>query len=172
MSIQDWGSIGELVAAIATVLTLVYLSYQIRANTRSTQTESRLNITTEYRHGLDELMDPQVWTAWVNGLHNYPDIPFEQRGAFQSLMSKEGLFFQGVFAQFENGQLEQETYDAYLLWFGSLISTPGGAYIWNESLRPVFVPKMVKVVDERLLRGALVNVLEQAQYQLPVPTKR
>ena len=83
-----------------------------------------------------------------------------------SLMSKEGLFFQGVFAQFENGQLEQETYEAYLLWFCSLISTPGGAYVWNESLRPVFVPKMVKVVDERMLRGNLVNVLEQAQYKL------
>ena len=166
MSLQDWGSIGEFVAAIATLLTLVYLSLQVRANTLAAQTESRLNITTEYRHGLNQLIHPSTWTAWVNGLHHYPDIPYEQRGAFSTLMSKEALFFQGVFAQFENGQLESETYEAYLLWFTSLVSTPGGSYIWNDSMRPVFVPKMVSVVDERLGQGNVVNILEQAQYQL------
>ena len=36
MNIQDWGALGELVAAIATVLTLVYLAMQIRANTTAT----------------------------------------------------------------------------------------------------------------------------------------
>ena len=34
MTIQDLGSIGELVAAIATVVTLVYLAVQIRQNTK------------------------------------------------------------------------------------------------------------------------------------------
>jgi len=33
MTIQDLGNIGELVAAIATVATLVYLAIQIRSNT-------------------------------------------------------------------------------------------------------------------------------------------
>jgi len=35
VSIQELGSVGELVAALATVVTLVYLSLQIRHNTRS-----------------------------------------------------------------------------------------------------------------------------------------
>ena len=35
MSIQDVGSIGELIAAIATVLTLVYLAIQVRHNSRA-----------------------------------------------------------------------------------------------------------------------------------------
>ncbi len=35
MTIQDLGSIGELVAAIATLATLGYLAVQIRQNTRS-----------------------------------------------------------------------------------------------------------------------------------------
>lgn len=34
MSIQDLGSLGELVAAIATIATLIYLATQIRQNTR------------------------------------------------------------------------------------------------------------------------------------------
>ena len=35
LTIQDLGNIGEFVAAIATVVTLVYLAVQIRQNTRS-----------------------------------------------------------------------------------------------------------------------------------------
>jgi hypothetical protein len=41
VTIQDWGSIGELIAAIATVATLVYLALQIRANTTALRMESR-----------------------------------------------------------------------------------------------------------------------------------
>ena len=37
MTIQDLGSIGELIAAIATVVTLAYLALQIRQNTISTR---------------------------------------------------------------------------------------------------------------------------------------
>jgi hypothetical protein len=35
MSIQELGSIGEFVAAIATIVTLVYLAFQINQNTRA-----------------------------------------------------------------------------------------------------------------------------------------
>ena len=35
MSIQELGSIGEFIAAIATILTLVYLAFQINQNTRA-----------------------------------------------------------------------------------------------------------------------------------------
>ena len=41
MTLQDLGSPGELIAAIATVATLVYLALQIRANTGALKVESR-----------------------------------------------------------------------------------------------------------------------------------
>jgi len=40
MTIQDLGSIGELVAALATVATLIYLAAQIRQNTRAMKASS------------------------------------------------------------------------------------------------------------------------------------
>ncbi len=40
VTIQDLGSLGELIAAIATVATLIYLAFQIRANTRSVRASS------------------------------------------------------------------------------------------------------------------------------------
>jgi len=40
MSIQDLGSLGELLAAIATLATLLYLARQVRANTRAMEADS------------------------------------------------------------------------------------------------------------------------------------
>ena len=45
MSIQDLGALGELVAAVATVATLLYLAVQIRQNNKNLQesTSASLN---------------------------------------------------------------------------------------------------------------------------------
>ncbi len=40
MTIQDWGAIGEIIGAIATIATLIYLATQIRQNTRALQATS------------------------------------------------------------------------------------------------------------------------------------
>ena len=40
MSIQDLGSVGELVGAVAVVLSLLYLATQIRQNTQATRASS------------------------------------------------------------------------------------------------------------------------------------
>jgi hypothetical protein len=40
MSIQDLGSLGELVGAVAVVLSLIYLATQIRQNTQATRAAS------------------------------------------------------------------------------------------------------------------------------------
>jgi hypothetical protein len=41
VTLQDLGSLGEFVAAIATLATLIYLALQIRQNTRESQAASR-----------------------------------------------------------------------------------------------------------------------------------
>jgi hypothetical protein len=45
MTIQDVGSPGALIAAIATIATLFYLAWLVRAITRQAQTASRMEIT-------------------------------------------------------------------------------------------------------------------------------
>ena len=41
MTLQDMGSIGELLAAVATIATLIYLARQLRANTAAVKGDSR-----------------------------------------------------------------------------------------------------------------------------------
>ena len=123
MTIQDLGSIGELVAAIATVATLAYLAIQIRQNTKSVRAGSRLDIASGWRAHNQQLRDPLVNRAYVKGLRTYPDMPYNERQIFSNLFADHSVFFQGVFALYEEGQLDTQTYDDYLTWFACQAAT-------------------------------------------------
>ena len=76
MTIQDLGSIGELIAAIATVATLGYLAVQIRQNTRTIRGSevayrSNLEMATNARFfdlRRDVYSDPELASIWARGL--------------------------------------------------------------------------------------------------------
>jgi len=141
------------------VVTLIYLAIQIRQNTSALRTASRQTIAAGYRESNRLRLDPAAGLAWAKGLRSFPDLPFEERNLFGTVMIDEALFFQSAFAIHESGQLEESTYDAYLKWFTSEVATPGGRVWWESTGRPVFAPGMVAAVDRRLSAGDLHDVL-------------
>ena len=76
MTIQDLGSIGELVGAVATVATLIYLAVQIRQNSKVLVQNSQMHATNTYRANIDGVMnlqallvqDDRLELIWKSGL--------------------------------------------------------------------------------------------------------
>lgn len=165
MNIQDFGSAGELIAAVATLATLIYLARQVKANTTATQASSRLEVTRDYRAAAAALYDTDVSFAWSAGLRHYPNMSFAQNSHFGNYFTDQALLFQGVFALYETGQLEEETYTDYLNWFCALAVTPGGSHWWESVGRPVFVKKMVAVVDKCIAHGGIMDITQLAIFQ-------
>ena len=163
MTIQDIGSIGELLAAIATIATLFYLARQVRANTRQAQTASRVEITRDYRAVNSAGFDPEISRAFAIGLRQFPDMPYEEAILFRVWFVNHMMIFQGVFAQYENGQLEDETYEAWLAFFSGMVATPGGSRYWEVAGRGLAPRKMVAAVDECIAKGAFPELLEKSR---------
>ncbi|MGD8282141.1 MAG: hypothetical protein PVF69_13350 [Gemmatimonadota bacterium] len=159
MTIQDLGSIGELIAAIATVATLGYLAVQIRQNTRSVRASSRLAVSRTYNEHSRLRLDPMVNRAYLQGLRASPDMSFAERGTFANVLSDHWVFFQGAFALHEEGQLDRQTYDDYLTWFACQVATPGGRAFWSEVSAVGLKPAMA-AVNERIQRGDLPDILQ------------
>jgi hypothetical protein len=165
VTLQDLGSLGELIAAIATVATLGYLALQIRQNTRSLRASSRLAAMQSYNEHSRLRLDPAVNRAYIQGLHAYPELAFDERGIFANLMSDHWVFFQGVFALHEEGQLDRQTYEDFLMWFACQVATPGGAAFW-EDLSPIATAAAAAsaaaaaAVNKRLERGGLADILQ------------
>lgn len=63
MTIQDWGAIGEMIGAVAVVMTLVYLAKQIRQNTHAMDEGRRLALAQTYQMRSDALQQMLVQAA-------------------------------------------------------------------------------------------------------------
>ena len=103
MSLEDLGNIGEFVGAMAVVFSLIYLAIQIRQNTAAVRTASRQDIVSGYREQGRLFLEPARARAYAEGLNRYPNIPFDERNLFGSVLGDHAVFFQSVFALHESG---------------------------------------------------------------------
>jgi len=159
------GNLGDFIGGIAIIVTLIYLAIQVRQNTKSVRAASRLEIASGYRTHLHQMLDPVVNRVYQEGLRAYPDMPNEERSIFAHLIGDHAVFFQGVFALYEEGQLEHQTYEDYLTWFACHVATPGGNASWKE-ISPFLVKGAAAAVNERLGRGDLPDILQMKAFRL------
>ena len=133
MTIQDWGSIGELVAAVATVVTLVYLALQIRANTAALRMESRRAESQSgdvYISAIIESSD--VARMFNEGLADPTRLCSEDVTRFSFLM---GSFVGGEASAFDEvniGFAPRHTLDRRKQTLSRFLLSPGGRWFWQR----------------------------------------
>jgi len=88
LSIQDLGSIGELLAAIVTIATLAYLARQIRGSNIVAESEaSRAADRGTNTVGLAIAQDPDLAELFVRGLSDYSSLETVEKTRFQFLLT-------------------------------------------------------------------------------------
>jgi hypothetical protein len=127
MTLQDWGSIGEVVGALAVVITLIYLAKQIRQNTHAMEEARRLALAQTYQMRSDALQAMLVHAAdsehigpiiiKLTGL-GYPEdvTALEQlseadRRRFRMWQIAQQTHWDNMHYQYQQGYLDQEYYD-------------------------------------------------------------
>lgn len=151
---------------LAVIVTLFYLATQLRQNTQALRTAARQEIVAGYRDANRLMLTPGVAQAYLIGLWRFPAMDFDERHLFSTVFNDQALFFQGVFALHETGQLEDETYHAYLRWFAAQVATPGGRAWWDGTARRIYTARMVSAVDARVAEGHLPDLLEMEGFRL------
>lgn len=147
------GAVGEIVGAIAVVVSLVYLSIQIRQNTRSNQTSA-------------EIESLQQITNWVRRISTDKDAqrlydlvaegsaPLSSEDSRQYLWLMGELFWitESAFAQHQRGFLSQEAW----MRFESMLAGCLGSTLVQEWWQNREVPHSVEFrdyVDQLMLTG-------------------
>ena len=143
MTVQDLGSIGELVAAIATLGTLIYLALQIRQNTK-TQQSAIAQATTSSRTAWYDLVitNPDVADVWRKG-HADPDsLSQDEQYRFVWMISRIFSNLEEFYLQYEHGMLPEEQWDEYQR-FGRSMLENRVIEDWWKSGTTVFAPGFV-----------------------------
>jgi hypothetical protein len=109
MSIQDLGSIGELIAALATLGTLIYLALQIRQNTSALESGSESDAALEFAawHGRIAA-DPGLNSVFERVTSGASDLSQEEISRFRWLIGELFFIYEAQYRRYLRGLLTEE----------------------------------------------------------------
>ena len=133
MTIEQLGSTGEFVAAIATIVTLIYLSIQIRANTKVAKAESRRTTTAQAGEFSALIADSsELASILLRGLASMDSLSPEDRVRFNFLFSMLVSQTQSTFEDYELGIVDLQTFETVCSPVFNMLSAPGGFQWWQD----------------------------------------
>jgi hypothetical protein len=127
MTFQDWGAIGEVIGALAVVVTLIYLAKQIRLNTHAMEEARKLALAQTYQLRSDALQAMLVQAAdseyigpiiiKLTGI-GYPEdvkaldtLTDSELRRFRMWQIAQQTHWDNMHFQFQQGYLDREYYE-------------------------------------------------------------
>ena len=149
MTIQDLGSIGELVAAAATVATLLYLALQIRQSVSAT----RANIAASQNQGEANIslfiaQDEELNRIYFDGLAEPSKLSERDERRFGALLNAQLANSEANWRYYRDGWLEQELWSAQLRFLAWVSKQPGFTRFWAV-WKPSFAADFAHLVEEQ-----------------------
>jgi len=133
VTIQDWGALGELLGAIATVATLIYLAIQIRANTYAVRSAAAQSVHEAFATWYRLLAaDASLSQLVANGLRDYSSLSETDKARFISTFMAFLSYSQDAFIKWREGSLSAELWRGWELVMMNLVNAPGGKDFWGE----------------------------------------
>jgi hypothetical protein len=127
VTFQDLGSLGELIAAVATVATLIYLALQIRQNTLALSHAANravLEDANTWRGNL--IQNPEVAELYRKGLLDPDALDPIEKLRFRMLL--DALFSTWLYV-FQTGHHAGESSERYIR---RTLAQPGGTQYWAK----------------------------------------
>lgn len=150
MTLADLSSLSQVIGAVAVVLSLLYLSRQIRQNTHAVRMANATTLQTEFR-GLARTLysNPDTATIVLDGMAGRPGLsPGEQLAAHAWFFDILKMAELGYF-HFRKGDLDPELWDASLRFYRTWFDSPGVRAYWAVR-RSVFIPDFQRAMDQWL----------------------
>ena len=146
---MDWnaiGAVGELIGALAVVVSLVYLSRQVRQNTRALRTANAATVKQNFQSiARAFITDRGASDIVLRALKREELSPAEQLSAYAWFFDllKSGEL---AYSQYLSQDLDEEVWDASLQFFLAYWTTPGMREYWQDRRR-AFTPDFRKAMD-------------------------
>ena len=143
MTIGQLGSIGEFVAAIATIITLIYVALQIRQNSRLLENAAHRGIQDDADRWRAYLINNrEVASLYRTGLIEWDKLDSDDK--FRYRMLQDQLFYGWQYAFHARDRTLENTQKKFLL---ATLAQAGGKAYWEEA-KTRFDEEFVQYVAE------------------------
>ncbi len=154
MTLEQLGSLGELIGAIASVALLGYIAIQIRQNskilehnTKATEAASRQAFAGQDQAFLGSALDPSVLAIAVSKLESGEDLSVLERSQLIGRQHVNFRVFETAFSQFRKGVLDESEWERYRRIIAFLMRGDEPTREMWIGLRDVFDPDFISEVE-------------------------
>jgi hypothetical protein len=125
------GAMGEIVGAVAVVVSLIYLASQIRQQNRESRISSAHEITEAFRDTIGAMKDPARAELSVKAMRGLEGLTDAEKIQVLALAQTYFRVWEEAHYQHTEKRLEASMWEAMCVQFGGLMSIPMFAESWN-----------------------------------------
>ena len=143
------GAIGQVVGAIAVVISLIYSAKEVRRNTGATHLAAMRSMHDAYNHWIQLLAQcPDLNDVYNRGIHDFESLEGNDRKRFFVLMNGEFRNFEEIYYLKAKGHLEE---DVWRGWEAPMRDVHGypGVQVWWRLRSHWFSERFVKFIDQQ-----------------------
>jgi hypothetical protein len=131
---SDLANLAQALAAAATVLSLLFVGYQIRQNTRALKATSHHAITDSF-NALSALIASDQNTAriWRRGMADLANLDEDEAVSFSYFALANMRIFETLYYQYQAGTMEAQLFDAELNTLKWAFTSPGLVAWWSAN---------------------------------------
>jgi hypothetical protein len=154
VTIEQLGSIGEVVGALATVATLLYLAVQIRQNTITVRSAA----TSSYVQGINTVSNllashPELCDLYFKGLEDPSSLTDSEKRRFVIVLGTFVMHLEQADQMESAGTLPPDLADQYGTQLDWLACQPG-FLLWRELWGDTLPAGFAKKIEEAVARGS------------------
>jgi hypothetical protein len=158
MSLEQIGIVAEIVGAIAIIITLVYLSIQVKDSARASRAAAVTDATTAMQAFYQELgSNPATSKLFLDGLTKPDTLPREAQFQYLMMMHSCFLGFQRSFFLVREGTLDVALRDSIGTAMQAVNHLPGMHFYWRQR-KVYFQPEFIVWVEGLLARAPLTDM--------------
>lgn len=149
ITIQDLGSIGELLAAMATIATLVYLAMQIRQNTEAVRIQTYQAIMDSSNRLGDSLAEQNVDAIYRKGRKSPDSCTPQEMAQFMLIAGQVVNLYEGLYLHRQSGAIDDDFFENRWRTFNRIMHQPGFRRMW-ERAGAYYAKSFTRAVDQML----------------------
>ena len=147
MNWEAFGAIGELIGAATVVVSLVYVSFQLRSGTRALQTTTRDSVFKSLQEwNLVCMGEPRLGWIFQSGARDFDGLGEEDRARYLHVMYSFHKLFENIYLHHLDGVVPLEIWEPNLMMLTVYATQPGGRKYWEER-KATYDPRFNAVVE-------------------------
>jgi hypothetical protein len=133
MNLNDLANLGQVIGALAVVISLFYVAHQIRQNTNAVRSATAQAVHEHFASWYHLLAgDAELSQVVVNGLRDYASLSEQEKARFIATFMAFLSYSQNAFLKWRERMLEPPLWMGWELLIMNLVSSAGGKEFWKE----------------------------------------